>query len=82
MLAFFVACVYSPFLSHFSPKRERDGLFPKRIRVTFLGTVENPPGPLFKGEYAFPVLKGDFRASGVRSVAVIVNHVRRKEFKT
>ena len=42
----FFACVYSPFLSHFSPKKERDNSFSKRIRVTFLNTAENPPSPL------------------------------------
>jgi hypothetical protein len=46
---FFAACVYSPFLSHFSPKRKRDGLLSKRIRVTFLTPLKIPPAPVSRG---------------------------------
>jgi len=31
-------------------EKKRDGSFSKGIKVTFLSTVENPPGPLYKGE--------------------------------
>jgi len=31
-------------------EKEGDGSFSRRIKVTFLNTAENPPGPLYKGE--------------------------------